>query len=237
MKKIIILFSIKLLFSFNLIYGGIKFPSKPVFIGKQGKLYDITEPDMWEEIVQKSKEVNESFFYNYIQKEIDKAFIVNQQLPICNSLKLYKYEPIYTVKKDIYANGRLLYPKGYSFNVLEHINKLSVLKPILYFGGLENNISKTLGLNLIKKYKNMIFVVTKGHLKKLAEKYPYKIARASDRLINAFNIKCNSTIIFFGRKYLYILEIPINKLTTTNYDKIKNIIATKYKELYDEREK
>jgi hypothetical protein len=220
-------------FAFNVTYGGIKNPTKPIFCGKEGHLYDISEPDMWQEIVEKAKDVNETFFYSLMQKALNRAFIVDNNLPICSLLKEEKFEPIYVIKKDFYANGILLYKKGYKVNILEKLNQTMFSeKPLLYFGSLDNNLSKKIGLELIKKYKNAIFVVTKGNIKKLAYKYPYKITKGNNRLFNKFHINCVDTVSILGKKYIYNILIPINKLTKENYNTIMQRIDKYYKEFY-----
>jgi hypothetical protein len=233
----ILLFVIEV-FAFNVRYGGIENPQQPVFCGKEGHLYDISEPDMWEEIVKKAKEVNETYFYSLMQKAFNKAFIVNNNLPICPLLTEKKFEPIYVVKHDIYANGVLLYKKGYMINVLERLNQLmSTQKPLFYFGSLDNNLSKKIGLTLIKKYKNAIFAVTKGDIKELAYKYPYKIAKADKLLLQKFHIQCNDTITILGNKYVYNILIPINKLTKDEYNLIMRKVDNYYHKFYKEIEK
>jgi len=237
MKKIIILLSLfaKIVFAFNIIYGGVKNPQKPVFCGRDGHIYDITEPDMWQEIVQKAKDVNETFFANLMKKEFNKAFIADNQLPYCKKFKIVKYVPIYTLQRDLYVNGRLLYKKGYNFNILTRLNEtMKPLKPLLYFGDLDNNVSKYIGLHLIKKYKHAIFAVLKGNVKQLAYKNPYKIAKASNLLLNKFKINCNSTIAILGNKYIYLIEIPINNFKREDIDKLFNIVNKKYKDFYYE---
>lgn len=234
-KKIVVLaFLAKAVFAFNLVYGGLKNPQKPVFCGKAGHLYDITEPDMWKEIVQKAKDVNKTYLYNYARKEINRAFVMDNTLPYCSMLKIRRYEPIFTLKHDLYANGVLLYKKGYSFNILERLNSMSAQKPLLYFGSLDNNVSKNIGIYLVKKYSKTIFSVLKGNFKKLAYKYPYKVAVSNNRLINQFQVHCNSTVVVLGKKYLYIIEIPVNKLKKSQLKQIYNKIDKLYKEYYED---
>jgi len=237
MIKIIILSLIIItnnLLAFNLVYGGIKNPNKPIFCGREGHLYNITEPDMWEELVKKSKEVNETYFYNLMKKSFKKAFYVKTNLPICKNFKKDIFEPIYIVKRDIYVNGVLLYKKGYSFNILERLNKsMKTQKPILFFGPIDNNISKMIGFYLIKNYKNAIFVVTNGNIKRYVYDYPYKIAKANNNLIASFKVTCNATLIFLGNKYQYNITIPINKLKKENFKKLKKIINIYYKDFYE----
>lgn len=234
-KKIVIFIFFLNLYAFNVIYGGIKNPVKPIFCGREGKMYKITEPDMWEEIVKKAKEVNETYFYSLIRKSINKAFIVNNNLPYCKSFKIVKYEPIYTLQRNIYVNGRLLYKKGYSFNILERLNQtMRSIKPLLYFGSLDNNVSKLIGIKLIKNYKNAIFLVLKGNLKKLAYQNPYKVAKANYNILNKFKITCNSTVAVLGNKYVYLIEIPINRFKKKDFDRLFHIIKIKYKDFYNE---
>lgn len=234
MKKLFILLIVLLsdVFAFNVVYGGIKNPSQPVFCGREGNLYPITEPDMWKEIVKKAKDVNQTFFYNLMKREFNKAFIVNNNLPYCSKLKVEKFEPIYIVKHNMYVNGRLLYPKGYMFNILQRINQLKSIKPLLYFGDLDNNVSKLIGLKLIKKYKTAIFSVLKGNIKKLAYKHPYQVAKADKILINKFHIKCDSTVVIMGNRFIYLINIPVNKLKKKNMETIFSLIGKYYKEYY-----
>ena len=233
MRYLILLFFAIHLFAFNVIYGGIKNPTKPIFCGRQGHLYNISEPDMWEEIVKKARDVNETYFYSLIKKAFNKAFIVKENLPICREFKITKFQPIYTVKRDIYANGILLYKKGYKINVLKKLNQIMFsLKPILFFGSLDNNVSKTIGLKLIKKYKQAIFVVTNGNIKKLAYKYPYKVAKANKQLLNKFNANCDATLSLLGYKYVYNITIPINKFKKDDINKLFLIVDKYYKEFY-----
>ncbi|WP_456469983.1 hypothetical protein [Caminibacter sp.] len=232
-KLLLILLFINKMFAFNVTYGGLSNPQKPVFCGREGHLYDISEPDMWEEIVKKSKEVNETYFYNLLRKALNKAFTVDYDLPVCGSLQIVKFQPVYTLQRDIYANGALLYKKGYRFNVLERLNKLMPSqKPIIIFGSLDNNLSKKIGLSLIKKYKNAIFAVTKGNIKKLAYEYPYKVAKANKVLLDKFNVKCDTTISVLGKRYVYNIQIPVNKLKKEEFEYILKKIHEMYKKYY-----
>jgi len=85
-----------------------------------GMTYDISEPDILEEIQTKASKVD----WNKAMKRAPSTWSAwsSAKLPAAQKNSERHYKPIYTTEFDVPdKNGTVIYPKGYQFNPLEYV--------------------------------------------------------------------------------------------------------------------
>lgn len=166
-------------------------------LGTYGKVYEIEEEDILEYVKRNAK--MPSFSQDEIRKKIRKAADVNLNLPV-NKRDNVRFERIiYTVPDDIVINGTVIAKKGTQINVLQQI-KLSRTYIVLadymlpYF------------LDWSKK-TNAVFLITKGNILDLEEKYPnITIYAALPEVVKALRVRSIPSIVYQSEDRLVILE-------------------------------
>ncbi|MBQ3033055.1 MAG: hypothetical protein IJD28_01635 [Deferribacterales bacterium] len=109
-----------------------------VDLGSIGQLYDIKERDLLEEIQERAANINWQNFIDKSKTDLQsKVGSVSLQLPKASENKTYYIDLTTTLDYPIYTRDRkgkplLLYPKGYTFNVLNHTK---LRKRFIFFDG------------------------------------------------------------------------------------------------------
>jgi len=190
---------------------------KPIYLGLEGKVYDIEEKDMYKTIEENfykySKEHN---ITKILKNVVNKRFSVDTNTPYCKEFKQHSQEYIYKVKEDIIFKGRYIAKKGQEINIL----KKMPLNGYIIFSNYSTKEDKDNLIQLIAENKNINLRVniTKGNVKQaqvdIAQIFPNKIisiGKASKVIIDKFKIKCVPSIIFQQDYKLIINEMPIKK--------------------------
>jgi len=179
---------------------------KPVIVAKEGKTYEIEEPDMWKQLVGAARKVSEKELYEKSERAMRKAFRVKLDVPGCTKHRVRYFDPTYTAPEDVYIQGRLAVRKGTRFNPVEVYGSLA---PTMLFGKLDDPMARSLFERGIKKRK-FIYAVTDGDIYDLARKYYQKVAKASDLMLRRFNIRCVPSVVTVAEdgKRLKIEEWP-----------------------------
>ena len=152
-----------------------------LFIGfSSAQVYEIAEPDMLSEI-EKFEAVNK------ISKEIIKAkerffSFSGESLSPSDKNYVYYVDPTYTLEVDIPKVDRegkivgILYPKGYRFNPLEHLQIKP--PPIIIFNACDDR-EVAVVKRLMKEKKHLAYILVSAgcSIKELKDKKVYNILK------------------------------------------------------------
>jgi len=170
-------------------------PSKYMDFGINGKLYKITEPDMYNVLVSAAKEWAEQYDQKKMEKivrsEVDKrATFNNPNGNLCKKTFNEDWEDDYfTFKMDYYnPMGRLIYKKG--------DRMLAPSVPVEKHICLIDATIMPEAINQIKFFQeqtngNCIYLVSNRNVMELWDKFPtYEIYPSSQGFLDRFNVKC-----------------------------------------------
>ena len=175
-------------------------------LGTYGKTYEIIEPDMYKEIMQRAKELNVSkikkSFYSSLNRYLDPIYDV----PTCTKNNQREYKPFLTIPIDIYdKDGKLLYKAGSTINPLK--KGISFYSYILFI-----DASDPVQRALAKMLQNRAtIVVVRGDMKRLLSKGIY-VYRADKNLIEGFDLRCLPSVYTQRRQQFIINEYNPNNL-------------------------
>lgn len=160
------------------------------------KSFDLLIQEKYQDLIIKKK----------LEKEIkiayDNSFNITSSLRTCDKSVQYDYIPTIILSEDIKIpyNQKILFKKGYSYNILKE-NNIFFNKYLIFIDANDD-----IQIKLAKKYKKYadIFVV-KGNIKKLLEQdINAKLAR--ERIeIKMLKIKCLPTILT-QQEYKFIIN-------------------------------
>lgn len=169
-------------------------------LGTYGKTYEIIEPDMYKEIMQRAKEINASKIKKSFYSSLDRYLVPIYDVPICLKNRQRRYTPFLTIPVDIYdKDGKLLYKAGSTINPLE--KGVSFYSYILFIDA-NDPIQRALAKMLRAK---ATIVVVKGDMKKLLSKGIY-VYRADKNLIEGFDVECLPSVYTQKEDKFYINE-------------------------------
>jgi hypothetical protein len=181
-----------------------------------GRTYEIVEPDAYEEILNAVKRVDVEKFKKTLQKRIKELAVVNEfNIPYAKETRTRYFEPRYELPFDIVdANGRVIYPKGFTFNPLQYMT----LQGIFVFF----DAGSPLHLNWLKKEGytkrlDVMFIAVKGDVLEASRVLKAPVYRASKILLERFDVKRIPSIIKQNGGYLEITEVGMKDVERLAY--------------------
>lgn len=185
--------------------------AKPIFVGKT---YEFAEKDTLVEIQDYIK--NNKNKLQEKQKEVIKQAKnkldnlspnLSKKIPSAKVSKTYQISSNHTTEFDIKApDGRVLYPKGFTYNVLDFIQ---IPYNIVFIDG-----NDTKELQWLKKSKYLgnagsRILITNGKYKDVSKSLNTHIFFATDRIIERFSIKVTPTIAKQEKNKMILHEVCI----------------------------
>ncbi len=199
-KKQILLLLFIYFFSFPLILDA-------QVIGTNGATYPIAEPDAYEELMAKVRSTNWNRIVKDYRKDVGKATKVSFNLSRAKEDKTFYIDPTYTLQFDIAdENGKIIYPKGFSFNPLDYINFPYYL---VFFDG--TSVTEIAWLKKQEWFNNwnVMFILTKGDVVRAEKQLGRTVFVATPQMIEKFKISKTPSILSAQNKQLVVSEVGI----------------------------
>lgn len=185
--------------------------AKPIYVGKT---YEFAELDTLDEIknyIKNNKEKLDNKQKEFIKKSKNKlenlAPNLKNEIPSAIISKRYQINSNYTTEFEIKApDGRVLYPKGFTYNVLDYIQ---IPYNIIFIDG-----NDTKELQWLKKSKYLgnagsKILITNGKYKDVSKALNSHIFFANDKIIQRFAIKVTPTIAKQEKNQMILYEVCI----------------------------
>lgn len=176
-------------------------------IGTNGTTYPIAEPDAYEELMAKVRSINWDRIVKDYRADIDKSTKVSFNLGRAREDKVFYVDPTYILTFDITdENGKIIYPKGFSFNPLDYINFPYYL---VFFDG--TSITEIAWLKKQEWFNNwnVMFILTKGDVIRAEKQLGRTVFVATPQMIEKFKISKTPSLVLTQNKQLVISEVGI----------------------------
>ncbi|MCC6026860.1 MAG: hypothetical protein LM575_07830 [Caldimicrobium sp.] len=172
-----------------------------------GKTYEIIEPDAYEEILEAARKLNLEKYRKALQERIKQLAVIGDEfkLPYAKETKTRYYEPRYELPFDIKdEKGRIIYPKGFTFNPLQY---MSLYGSFIFF-----DARNALHLNWLKKggytkRLDVMLIAVRGNIIEAEKVLKVPVYKATRSIIERFDVKRIPCIIRQNGKYLEITEV------------------------------
>lgn len=167
-----------------------------------GQVYDIAEPDAYEQIMDKVKTTD---WEKELSKEQDDwSVFQGVELPIAQENKRFSYVPWYTTEFSIKnpKTNQVMYPKGFTFNPLAYAfmpNRIIVINKYQADWAMAH-----------KKPTDMI-IVTHGNVLKLKEKYGQDFFILDKKTKDRIGVKAVPSIITQVKQRFVISEYKVDE--------------------------
>jgi hypothetical protein len=185
-------------------------------IAEFGKTYDIAEPDAYEEVLRAAKNVKIEKYKKVFQERIKKFTVVEEfSIPYAKETRTRYYEPRYELPFDVKdAKGRVIYPKGFTFNPLQYMN--------LYGSFIFFDARNVLHLHWLKKggyagRGDVMLIATTGNIKDAEKFLKARVYRGTKSMLERFDVKKIPCIVRQNGKYLEITEVGIKDVERVVY--------------------
>jgi hypothetical protein len=205
----------KVIFSFLIVFFFF-FSKTNGFTKEFGKTYDIIEPDAYEEILNAAKKINFEKYKKALQKRIKELAVINEfNLPYARETQTRYYEPQFELPFDIRdANGRVIYPKGFTFNPLQYMKLYGMF---IFFDARD-----ALQLNWLKnggytKRLDVMLIAVRGDIIEAEKILKVPVYKATQSILERFDVKKIPSIIRQNRNFLEITEVGIKDVEKIAY--------------------
>jgi conjugal transfer pilus assembly protein TraU len=166
----------------------------------KGTTYNIVEPDTLTEIEQKTKNLDLS--------QLQKNYKLSQsiaKLPVATDDKVFSFYPQVILPFAVTnGKGKVIYPKGYSFNPLEYTTlpyKVAVVGSVKQYRQMSDHITtadvilvaNTNILNFREQTNTKAFILTSDAIKRLGVKKVPSIIKQNETkfIINEYKVESN----------------------------------------------
>ena len=169
-------------------------------LGVYGHVYNILEPDMFQEIKKSDVAISREQMIKKLREKLN----INLGLPRARERKREIVELSYQVPQDVIINRNIIARKG---DVINPLDRMRFNEKYVFMAEDQLNALKPLFRD-----KTMKAVITDGNIERLIDKYPdIKFYMASRSLIEMFRIKEIPSIVFQpdGCNYIIVQTIPI----------------------------
>lgn len=167
-------------------------------LGIYGRVYPIKEENLLEKLKRATILKAD---YAQIEDKLREVARVDLNLPTAKALKVYEEEVTYTAPEDLKIGEKVIIRKGERINVLERIQ----LTKVYVF--LDDYMIKDF-LGFAKKYPTT-FLITKGNVLEVKEKYPdLMIYMALPLIVERLKVKAVPTVVYQSGTKLVRVEIP-----------------------------
>lgn len=183
--------------------------------GKVGTTYPIKEMDLLTAIEEKAKAVDWKSVFESEAERLKKTLgLVNFPLPIAEKQAVRYVDLTTTLDHNVQIRdkqGRLrtIYPKGFRYNVLEHIEFPDVF---VILNAERQSELDWYSQNWLGK-DNVYPIVTQGDVLMATNKYKYLFTKINQVFIDKFEIKATPTVMRQSGKLLKLEEIAVMEVT------------------------
>jgi hypothetical protein len=208
--KVIVSFFFVLFFSVGVeAKEKVKFP-------QLGRTYDVVELDAYEEILNAVKKVDIEKYKKILQERIRKYTVVDEfKIPYAKGTQTRYFEPRYELPFDIVdANGRVIYPKGFTFNPLQYMR---LYETVIFF-----DARNALHLNWLKKGNfterwDVMLIAVRGDVIEAMRVLKVPVYRATKEILERFDVKKIPCIIKQKGVQLEIIEVGTKDVARLAY--------------------
>lgn len=175
-------------------------PAQFIDFGVEGKLYDITEPDMYKIIISAAKEWQKKYDKEKMKKIIEeqvneRATFIDKDIHLCKNTATGDWKNDYfSFRQDFYNPlGRKVFKKGQKILA----PSLPNLKQVCF---IDAGIFAE-GVNQIEYFQKLtngkcLFLVSNRNVRELREKFPtYEIYPSSKQMEKRFGVKCVPAVV------------------------------------------
>jgi hypothetical protein len=209
-RKIVLLLFFVCFFPFSI------FAKEEARVKVLGRTYQIAEPDAYEEILEAAKKVDLEKYKKALIEKIKRYAVVDEfRIPYAKETRTRYFEPRYELPFDIVdANGRVIYPKGFTFNPLQYMTLYGVF---VFF-----DANNALHLNWLKnegytKRLDVMFIAVNGNVVEASRVLKTPVYKASKIILERFDVKKIPSIIKQSGGYLEITEVGMKDVERAAY--------------------
>lgn len=181
-----------------------------------GRTYDIVEPDVYDEIMERVKQVDWKRILNPEEmlkkvKSWKPDKLVN--LPYASKDRVFSVNLTWTLPHDIKdINGNIIYPRGYTFNPLDYVHYPFTLVVIdgknpLHVKWFKKKYGSDPGVKLL---------ITDGHFYELALELKRPVYYAYSEIVERFSLKAVPSEIRQKGNLLEVREYVVNQSNAGN---------------------
>lgn len=168
-----------------------------VDLGSVGSVYDIAEKDLMEVIKDRASKVDWKALADKSKKDIvENVGKVDKQLPKATDNATYYVDLTTELDHDIYIRDntgkpKILYPKGYKFNVLDYTQ----LKTTFVFFDASRDEEIAWYKSKYANTANAMPIITKGSAYKFAHEVGREVYIIDDSILKQFQLKATPTVV------------------------------------------
>lgn len=187
---------------------------KVVRLPQEGELYEIKERDAMEEIEERARKIDMRSLQERIMRRVEDKLRISYNFPKACENRTFEFIPWYTLPFDIKgADGKIIYPKGYTFNPLEYISSLIGNYTVIFFDGssrIEVEWLKRSGIDLDSALT--VLIVVKGNIRELVREFKRPVYAYEPKLMDErFRVKKTPSIVKFKGGKVIVTEVGIYK--------------------------
>ena len=179
-----------------------------VVVGKFGSTYQIKERDAYEEILEKARTVNKNYLVSLLKKSLmDKFEVSKVKVKKAEETTTRRHVLNYTLPFDIKDhNGRIIYPKGYSFNPLDYVKIPFV---VVFFDGTSGKELEWLKKSGFLKRPDTMLVAVKGNIYDLNLQLKKTVYAGSKDMLGIFGVEKTPSYVYQESNYFIITEVGV----------------------------
>lgn len=176
-------------------------------IGTNGATYPIKEPDAYEEILSKVKNLNWQSLVSKAKKNINQKTQANFSLKHAKEDRVFQVDPTYTLEFDITDEyGRIIYPKGFQFNPLDYMQYPYRL--VFFDATSVTEITWLKKQDFLNRWDTML-IATKGDVLKAQKLLGKTVYIALPKMIERWGIEATPSILYTKGRVIEIYEVGI----------------------------
>ena len=183
-------------------------------LGTVGATYAIAEKDALVEIEQKAKNIDWSTVIK--RKPIDEynGPEDRRSLPRAARDRSFPVDMTYTLQIDIPdGKGRVLYPKGYTFNPLEYV---AFTKTLVIINGNDQEQVKWFAASEYGSRIDVMLLLTEGHYGRLGKKLDVPLFYANSQIVERLHLAAVPSVVKQEGKEMVVREIAVPREVPDN---------------------
>jgi len=201
-------------------------------VGKSGQVYPINEISITALIEAKIQAMNPEEVESKIKKDLEKKILSYRPRNGVSGLEkayvqnMHVVDMNHTLERDITsATGAILYPKGYTFNVLSLLKERGIhypLKLVIVDGADKDEM--TWFVKNFSHDRSYRLLITDGYASDIINSYNMPTYYATKEIIEKFSIVKTPSIVFQpkGKAFMAVLEVPVEKKRVNESTDSKN---------------
>jgi len=181
-----------------------------VNLGTYGATWPIKEQDALVQIKQALKKFNWKKVFNkqnYLRAFHEYENRISTNLPRTKKHKIYTVDMTYTLQRNIVdAQGKIIYPKGYTFNPLNYVKMPFDI--VVINADDKAQVKWFMHSKYYNKIKTML-LICKGDVITLEKKVKMPVFYADRRIVERFHLEAVPSVIYQKGEVMYVEEIPV----------------------------